>query len=84
MTQSERFDYIKELWLKFIARRGSVRPTMSSNEFNLIATWMDQGVPLRVVLQAMADSKGDPRTLLYFERPVEQEWTRVRRAMSAA
>lgn len=82
MTPGERSDYIIQTWLAFIKKRGSPQPTMSSNEFNLLLTWMDADVPLRVVLQALEQASGTPRTLLYFERPVEAEMQRVRQALA--
>lgn len=81
MTESDKSDYIIQTWLGFCKRRGSVRPTMSSNEFNLIVTLRDEGVPLRIVLRGIQDCGGTPKHLLYCEPAINEAYKRWRTAV---
>jgi len=82
LTQGQRFEYSKEVWLEFIKRRGSVRPAMSSLEWNQICTWMDDQVPLRVVLTGIRECGGTPRTLMYCVPSVREEAVKVARLLA--
>ena len=82
LTQGERFEYSKEVWLAFIKRRGSVTPTMSSLEWNQLCTWMDEPVPLRCVLAGIRECGGTPRTLMYVVPSVRDEARKVERLLA--
>ena len=44
---------------------------MSCAEWGVLAGWMDQDIPLRIILRALQDTNGRGRTLVYYEKPVE-------------
>jgi hypothetical protein len=52
---------------------------MSVAEFGVLQHWMDKGVPLRVVLQAMGEMDKHP-SILYIKPAVEKELERITRA----
>jgi hypothetical protein len=54
---------------------------MSVAEFGVLQNWMDKGVPLRVVLQAMTEMDKHP-SILYIKPAVEKELERIGRALA--
>ena len=69
MTPAERLDYSRTVWAEFVRKTGSTRQ-MSCAEWGVLAGWMDQDIPLRIVLRALDDTKGRGHTLVYYEKPV--------------
>lgn len=82
LTTDERVLYSNAVWLTFCNRRGSEMPAMSTAEFDLIRRWIDGGICLASVLQAIEDMGGKPRTLLACERPVAEEHARTFHALN--
>jgi len=82
LTPDERVEYGRTVWEAWLARRGRGGPEMSPAEWDWLAKLMDAQVPLRIVLQGLADCRGklDPRKPLLYARPaveVElQRWSR--------
>lgn len=70
MTVDERLEYARAVWAEFVRKTGSTRQ-MSCAEWGVLAQWMDQDIPLRIVLRALDDTKGRGHTLVYYEKPVE-------------
>ena len=55
---------------------------MSPVEFSLVSRWYVQGIPLRIVLRGMQDTKGrDAATLAYYGPSVAEAAERWRRAV---
>ena len=70
MTPAERLDYSRAVWAEFRRKTGTQR-AMSCAEWGVLAGWMDQDIPLRIILRALQDTNGRGRTLVYYEKPVE-------------
>jgi hypothetical protein len=86
LTGPEREDYARTVWDAWLKRRGRGGPEMSTAEWDWLAKVMDSQVPLRVVLQGIADCRGklDPKKPLLYAKPaIEAEAQRWRRAMTA-
>lgn len=77
----ERIEYARAVWETFKAINHSSRFGMSPSEFVLIGRWMDQGVPLAVVLQGLHEVNGRVGRLEACERSVEANISRWFKAM---
>lgn len=73
--------YASEVWMEFTKRSGVPERIMSPAEWWALRGWLLAGVPLRVVLTAMKETKGRPLSLTYYRPSVQQEWERVSRAL---
>jgi hypothetical protein len=62
MTAEQRIEWLRIVWSNFQQKAGN-RREMSSAEYNLACCWLDQGLPLAVVLRAIHDFSGTPRRL---------------------
>lgn len=82
LTNGQREVYASHVWDAVVQRRCSVAPEMSSAEWHVLATWMDKGIPLRIVLRGIKDCTGTPRTLLCFRAAVEEAAHKWRRALA--
>lgn len=81
LSREEREEYGQEVWRAFCKRRGSTNPRMSSREFNQILRWLEDRVPLSVVVQGIEGCGGKPHTLNYCAPAVQQELERVSAAL---
>jgi hypothetical protein len=83
VPQEHRAEYANVVWLAFLEKSGQP-PTrlMSPAEFGVLRGWMDAGIPLRVVLRALADTKGTGRVLGYFAPSVSDAFEHWRLALS--
>ena len=79
-----RTEYARAVWEAYITRTQEPTRMMSTVEFEVVKGWMDTGIPLRIVLQAMAETKGTGRVLGYYAASVRIEYERWRLAMSGA
>jgi uncharacterized protein YdaU (DUF1376 family) len=82
-SHPEPEEYGRLVWSAFVRLRGSETPRARATEYALIRRWYDQGIPVRVVLQALSDSRqrlAQARSLLYAGPIVEQELSRWQRA----
>ena len=70
----DRPTYAEAVWETFRTKYQSQRFTMSSSEFHLLSGWMDKNIPLPVVLRAIDEMGGKPRTLHACEVPVEKAY----------
>jgi uncharacterized protein YdaU (DUF1376 family) len=75
MIAYQREQYGRAVWDAWREKRGRGGPEMSSAEWDLIAKWMDQSVPLRVVLRGIADCRGQltPSKPLTYAAPAVRE-----------
>jgi hypothetical protein len=80
MTAEQRQEYAQTIWQAYCAKYGIAEWRMSSNDWNVILGWMDRGLPLRYVLQGIADAGTRGRTLSYCVPAVDDETARVIRA----
>ena len=74
-----RMIYARTVWAEFVKKTGTKR-AMTCAEWGVLVGWMDQDIPLRIVLRALDDTKGKGRTLVYYEKPVEaaaRHWARA-------
>lgn len=79
MSPDQRIEYGRAVWSAHQARRRDER-IMSPAEWDLIRRWMDQKIPLRVVLRGIADTARAGRSLLYYEPSVTaaiKSWERA-------
>jgi len=81
VTPEQRIQYARTVWSCMEDRWGAER-IMSPAEWDLLRRWMDRDVPLRVVLRGLADTVGNGRGLLYYERCVEETIERWRRTLA--
>jgi len=67
VPEDQRPAYAEEVWTEFL-RVSDQRVTriMSPGEFVVLKGWMDSGVPLRIILRAMADTRGKGSSLGYY------------------
>lgn len=81
LRREDRPTYAEAVWDTFREKFQPGRLTMSTAEFMTISRWMDQGIPLPVVLRAVEETGGQPRTLMACEREVERAYGYWFRAM---
>ena len=86
MTSEQRQSYARQVWQAFkehsLPSPQNTLDLASPLDWYLIASWMDRGIPLRIVLRAFKDTKGPARTLLYYSGPVEEAYRYWLRALS--
>jgi hypothetical protein len=76
-------EYADTVWREFTKRSGKPERLMACTEWDVLREWLYAGVPLRVVLTAMSETRGRPRSLTYYEPSVRDEYERWRQAMTA-
>ena len=85
-SPKERESYARQVWQAFKAHgKPSHRITldlMSPSEWHLLLAWMDEAIPLRIVLRAFEDTKGQGTTLRYYRSSVEQAYKHWLEAVS--
>lgn len=69
LTADERVAYLQAVWDAF-QTKAQISRDWSSAEYHVAARWLDQGIPLFVVLRAVQDFNGRPRRLGAVEQPV--------------
>ncbi len=82
MTPEQRVQYIRLVWEEFWKRARGPERLMSPAEWYTAWQWREAGIPLRVVIRAMEDSKGTPATLRYYDGPVRAEYERALAALT--
>ena len=82
VPEEQRGEYAEAVWQAFINRTKQPTRLMSPQEFSLLKRWMDEGVPLRVVLRGISETRATGRLLNYFESSVRVEYERVHVALS--
>lgn len=75
-------EYARAIWEAHVERRGSDFPLMTSAEFDLVRTWHRDGIPLRVVLRGLEDTKGRKSSLSYYGPSVAEAAAYWRRALA--
>jgi len=79
----QRRIYAESVWSAFQDKAATPSTRlMSSGEWRLLSKWMDAHIPLRVVLRAIQDHRGQPRTLLALEASVEEAYRNWQRALA--
>lgn len=69
LTGDERLAYLRAVWGEF-SKKAEITRDWSSAEYHVAARWLDQGIPLFVILRAIEDFNGKPRRLGAIEQPV--------------
>ena len=72
LRPEDRPTYAQACFETFRDKHQPSRLTMSAAEFGIILQWMDKAYPLAVVLRAIDEMGGKPRTLLACEQPVNR------------
>lgn len=82
LTDEERKTYADDVWSKFLEVSG-LRGTrlMSPGEYSTLSGWMDGGIPLRVVLRGLQDTRGKGKMLSYYHSSVQQAYESWRQAV---
>lgn len=75
--------YANVIWDEHCKRRGSGFPLMSSAEFSLIMGWFQGGIPLRIVLRGLEDTRKSASSLFYYRDPVQQAYSMWRKAIQS-
>lgn len=83
MLDYQRSEYAEAVWQEFCARVGQPTRTMSRVEFEVVDGWLQRGIPLRIVLRGIQDTKGNGRTLAYFGPSVLEAFDHWRQAVGA-
>lgn len=71
MTDREKAVYANAVWDEFCRISGR-NWFMSPDEWDLVAGWMRDGIPLRIVLRGIHDVKGRGRSLRYYAGSVNE------------
>lgn len=71
LTPDERISYMQAVWETFQAKAKTQRD-MTNAEYHQVSKWLDDGIPLFVVLRGIAEFSGKPRRLEAVEVPVEK------------
>jgi hypothetical protein len=82
MTEADREVYAAAVWAEFLRLSGEPETRMASpGEWTQLKRWIDQGVPLRIVLRGMSDTKGKGARLNYYGPSVDEAVGKWRRAL---
>lgn len=73
--------YVRAIWAEHCRRRGSELPEASAAEFDLMRSWREQGIPVRVVLRGLEDTKVQKPNLGYYGPSVAEAADRWRKAV---
>jgi len=74
-------EYARAVWDEFTRRSGRSERFQSPAEWWLLRGWLLDGIPLRVVLRAMEDTRKGALSLTYYGPSVRDEWERQRLAI---
>ena len=80
MRREDRPTFAAAVWDEFQKLSG-VERCMSPAEFWVLSGWMDQGIPLPVILRAFGEFRGKPRKLEAMQTPVRKAYDYYRQAM---
>ena len=80
MRTEDRVHFARAVWSEFQKLSGQER-CMSPAEFWVLSGWMDQGIPLPVILRAFGEFRGKPRKLEAMQTPVRKAYDYYRQAM---
>ena len=75
LRPEDRVTYAQAVWDTFTNEYQIKRFTMTSAEFQLVRTWMDESIPLAIVFRGITETgtkNSKPRTLLACEQPVKR------------
>lgn len=74
-----RREYYDAVWEAYVARTGETTRIAGPADYAWLKRWYDEGVPLRVVLHGIRETRGTGKNLGYYWPSVEVEYGRVRR-----
>lgn len=77
-------EYAHAVWQEFTARTGKPERLMGAGEWWVLQGWLKRGIPLRIVLRGMADTKRGASNLAYYGPSVEEAYAMWSRLMSGA
>ncbi len=80
MTSAERQEYITEV-IRAVYGKEPEEARVPPFDWGVIHSWIEKGVPLRTVLQAVCQMEKHP-SIWYVRRAVEEEEFRRRRALA--
>lgn len=79
---SVRPAFADAIWAEFLAKSEQpVTRLMSPREFAVLKGWQDAGIPLRIVLRGLEDTKGKGSSLAYYGPSVQVAYERWRQAV---
>jgi hypothetical protein len=81
MRLEDRDKLARTIWSEFCKLSGETREP-SCREWYVLTGWLDDSIPLRVILRAFSEFSGKPRVLSAMESPVEKAYSYYRRAMA--
>ena len=81
MRREDRPTFARAVWAEFQRLAGTQRDP-SAAEFWVLSGWMDQGIPLPVILRAFSEFQGKPRKLEAMQTPVRRAYEYYRQAMA--
>lgn len=82
VPEEQRQDYAEEVQQAFFKKTGQAERVLAHTEYAVLDGWMKQGIPLRIVLTAIEETKGIGLRLPYYNSSVVTEYVRVRLALS--
>lgn len=80
MKSEDRPTFARAVWSEFVKLSGRERE-MSAAEWYVLSKWMDQSIPLPVILRAFEEFQGKPRRLEALVVPVDKAYAYWRQAM---
>ena len=81
MRVEDRATFARCVWSEFCKLSGQTRD-MTCAEWYTLSGWMDQSIPLPVILRAFGEFNGRPRVLSAMEGPVLRAYRYYRQAMA--
>lgn len=67
VPEEQRQRYAEEVWSEFLRVSGQRTTRLASpSEFAMLKSWMDAGIPLRIVLRGLTDCVGKGKSLNYY------------------
>lgn len=81
MRQEDREHVARAVWSEFEKLSGRER-CCSPAEWDTLSRWMDESIPLPVILRAFGEFAGRPRVLTAMEAPVKRAYAYYRQAMA--
>lgn len=83
LSEEQRREYADAVWAKFMDKAQLPATRLASpTEFAVLKGWMDSGIPLRIVLRGIEDTKGKGSSLAYYANSVRDAFAYWRKAAS--
>lgn len=82
MRSEDRPHVARAIWSEFVKLRGEGAPNPTAREWYVLSGWLDQDIPLPVILRAFGEFQGKPRVLSAMEGPVKRAYQYYRQALA--